>query len=143
MKMELTGCVDLKMTEITKKIGDMWAQESEEVKQVVLFDFIQPQRYQEPYDEEKKEYDKKMEEYKKTHPTGKKSTDPDMPKRPLSAYFLYANEHRDEVKKSNPGSLYLVNAHRRYEDHADCRDAGRNVEGSFGGGQEGLGGSGK
>lgn len=46
-----------------------------------------------------------MEEYKKTHPTGKKSTDPDMPKRPLSAYFLYANEHRDEVKKANPGEL--------------------------------------
>lgn len=28
-------CVDLKLTEITKKIGDMWAQEDEEVKQVV------------------------------------------------------------------------------------------------------------
>ena len=82
-----------------------------------------------------------MEEYKKTHPTGKKSTDPDMPKRPLSAYFLYANEHRDEVKKSNPGSLCLVNTHHRYDDHADCRDSGRNVEGSFGGGQEGMGGS--
>ncbi len=39
--MELTACVDLKMTEITKKIGDMWAQESEEVKQVVAFDIIQ------------------------------------------------------------------------------------------------------
>ena len=41
LKMELTACVDLKMTEITKKIGDMWAQESEEVKQVVAFDVIQ------------------------------------------------------------------------------------------------------
>lgn len=29
------------MTEITKKIGDMWAQENEEVKQVVAFDVIQ------------------------------------------------------------------------------------------------------
>lgn len=102
--MGLTCGIDLKITEITKKIGDMWAQESDEVKQVGTVDCAKSQRYQEPYDEEKKEYDKKMEEYKKTHPTGKKNTDPDMPKRPLSAYFLYANEHREEVKKSNPGS---------------------------------------
>ena len=81
-----------------------------------------------------------MEEYKKTHPTGKKNTDPDMPKRPLSAYFLYANEHREEVKKSNPGSWYVVSMNRRYEGYADCFDSGRDVEGSFRGGQEGMNG---
>ena len=61
-----------------------------------------------------------MEEYKKTHPTGKKSTDPDMPKRPLSAYFLYANEHRDEVKKANPGELRVLLLNSRYEDYSNC-----------------------
>lgn len=32
----------------------------------------------------------------------KKEKDPDMPKRPLSAFFLYAADHREDVKKKNP-----------------------------------------
>ena len=69
-----------------------------------------------------------MEEYKKTHPTGKKSTDPDMPKRPLSAYFLYANEHREEVKKANPGKLCSRLLSGRYEDYSNCQYSWRDVE---------------
>ena len=30
--------------------------------------------------------------------------DPNAPKRPLSAYFIFSNESREEVKKANPGS---------------------------------------
>jgi hypothetical protein len=32
----------------------------------------------------------------------KKEKDPDMPKRPLTSYFLYTQDKRDEMKKKNP-----------------------------------------
>ena len=62
---------------------------------------IQP--YQQAYEAEKEEYDKKMEEYNKTHAS--KKSDPDKPKKPLSAYFRFNNEKRAEVKAANPGSF--------------------------------------
>lgn len=33
----------------------------------------------------------------------KKHKDPNMPKRPLSAYFLWLSESRERIKKENPG----------------------------------------
>jgi len=33
----------------------------------------------------------------------KKKKDPNAPKRPQSAYFLWLNEHREQIKKENPG----------------------------------------
>ena len=33
----------------------------------------------------------------------KKHKDPNAPKRPQSAYFLWLNEHREQIKKENPG----------------------------------------
>ncbi|GAB1609898.1 hypothetical protein Ahia01_001275700 [Argonauta hians] len=33
----------------------------------------------------------------------KKNVDPNRPKRPLSAYFLWLNENREKIKTDNPG----------------------------------------
>lgn len=35
----------------------------------------------------------------------KKEVDPDKPKKPLSAYFRFANEKREAVKAENPGKI--------------------------------------
>merc|ERR1719378_1544771 len=34
---------------------------------------------------------------------GKKGKDPNAPKRPMGAYFLFMNDHRDATKAENPG----------------------------------------
>merc|ERR1712012_1329196 len=34
---------------------------------------------------------------------GKKAKDPNAPKRPMGAYFLFMNDHRDATKAENPG----------------------------------------
>jgi hypothetical protein len=34
---------------------------------------------------------------------GKKTKDPNKPKRNMSAFFLYSNEHRARIKEENPG----------------------------------------
>ncbi|XP_076472913.1 FACT complex subunit SSRP1-like isoform X2 [Babylonia areolata] len=64
--------------------------------------------------EKKEKKDKKKGKNAKTVPEGppprrqqrktKKSTkDPNAPKRPLSAYFLWLNDHRESIKRDNPG----------------------------------------
>lgn len=42
-----------------------------------------------------------MAEYKSTHPSEK---DPDRPKKPLTAYMLFTNSKRAEIKQAHPGS---------------------------------------
>merc|ERR1712122_226508 len=42
--------------------------------------------------------DKKAKKEKK----GKKARDPNAPKRPMGAYFLFMNDHRDATKAENP-----------------------------------------
>lgn len=37
-------------------------------------------------------------------PKKKAKKDPNAPKKPMTAYFFYMNEHRDRVKKENPGA---------------------------------------
>ncbi|KAK8812865.1 hypothetical protein WA538_002599, partial [Blastocystis sp. DL] len=41
-----------------------------------------------------------MEEYKKTHPSNKR--DPDLPKKPLTAYMLFNQAKRAEIKSAHP-----------------------------------------
>ncbi|GAV03684.1 hypothetical protein RvY_14074 [Ramazzottius varieornatus] len=64
--------------------------------------------------EKKKKKKKKSKDYadevgaesrKKSHKSkeGKKEKDPDMPKRPLSAYMYWLNDRREQIKKDNPG----------------------------------------
>ena len=36
----------------------------------------------------------------------KKGKDPNAPKRPMSAYMLFANAKRAEIKAANPGILF-------------------------------------
>ena len=56
--------------------------------------------YETEYQKEKAEYDQKMEEYKKTQ------KDVEKPKKPMSAYMLFANAKRAEIKAANPGNLF-------------------------------------
>lgn len=39
---------------------------------------------------------------------GKKKKDPNAPKRPLTAYFIFLNEKREDVKKTLPGSRQSI-----------------------------------
>lgn len=57
------------------------------------------------YEKEKVAYDEKMEEYKKTHPSNKR--DPDLPKKPLTAYMLFNQAKRAEIKSAHPGMRSL------------------------------------
>lgn len=56
---------------------------------------------------EKKKKEKKPKAEKADKPRkkrkSKKNVDPDRPKRPLSAYFFWLNEHREQIKTDNPG----------------------------------------
>ena len=47
---------------------------------------------------ERKEKSEKSEGGKK-----KKKKDPNAPKRPQTAYFLWLNQHREQIKEENPG----------------------------------------
>ena len=39
---------------------------------------------------------------KKTEKKAKKTKDPNRPKKPLTAYFMYLKDHRAEIKEQNP-----------------------------------------
>lgn len=90
---------DMKPTEITKKIGEMW-------KQV---DSIEKAQYQEMAEEDKKRYSDQLESYEpkdgfknpKSPKKNKKEENPS-PKRTRSAYIYFCTEKRGEVKKSKP-----------------------------------------
>ena len=45
-----------------------------------------------------------MENVKTKAVRTRKTRDPNAPKRPASAYLLYANEHREEVRAANPAA---------------------------------------
>ena len=57
------------------------------------------------YEKEKVAYDEKMEEYKKTHPSNKR--DPDLPKKPLTAYMLFNQAKRADPPPPPPGMRSL------------------------------------
>ena len=50
------------------------------------------------YQESRKSYDAEMSHYKPQ----KKKKDPNAPKQPLSAYFIFSTEERLKVKEENP-----------------------------------------
>jgi len=96
------------MTETSKELGNMW----KKVPQAEVSGF------QAKYEKARSAYDAKMEKYRKTanykkfchellafkvHETKKSfRSDPNAPKRYLSAYMLYLASSRDEIIKENP-----------------------------------------
>jgi len=87
---------EMKATEITKKLGEMWKDLDDEDKK----------EYQEKANEDKKRYAKEIEDYepKEGFKNPKKSPKKESasPKRSLSAYIFFCNEKREEIKKKNP-----------------------------------------
>ena len=54
------------------------------------------------------DYDAKMEEYKKT------LKDNEKPKRPMTAYMLFSNSKRAEIKEAHPGKMRGIFINRRF-----------------------------
>ena len=79
---------DMSITEVAKELGKRWATIDPAIKQ----------SYEAKYQESRKLYDAEMSNYK----PGKKKKDPNAPKQPLSAYFIFSTEERLKVKEGNP-----------------------------------------
>jgi len=79
---------DLSITEVAKELGRRWASLDPGLKQ----------SYEQRYQEARKLYDAEMSHYK----PAKKKKDPNAPKQPLSAYFIFSTEERLKVKETNP-----------------------------------------
>lgn len=79
---------DLSITEVAKELGKRWATLDPAVKQ----------SYEHRYQDARKHYDQEMSHYKPQ----KKKKDPNAPKQPLSAYFIFSTEERLKVKEGNP-----------------------------------------
>jgi hypothetical protein len=84
---------DLKATEITKKMAEMWKEEADK------------EPYQNMAKKDKERYTEELGDYepKEGFKNPKKSKEvKTAPKRALSAYIFFTQAKRDEVKKSNP-----------------------------------------
>merc|ERR1711978_58739 len=79
---------DYSITEVAKELGRRWATLNPAVKQ----------SYEQRYQDARKVYDQEMNHYKPQ----KKKKDPNAPKQPLSAYFIFSTEERLKVKEENP-----------------------------------------
>lgn len=79
---------DLSITEVAKELGRRWA----------TLDPALKHNYEQRYQEARKLYDAEMSHYK----PAKKKKDPNAPKQPLSAYFIFSTEERLKVKEENP-----------------------------------------
>jgi len=79
---------DMSITEVAKELGKRWA----------TIDPVAKQSYEAKYQESRKLYDAEMSHYKPQ----KKKKDPNAPKQPLSAYFIFSTEERLKVKEGNP-----------------------------------------
>jgi len=79
---------DYSITEVAKELGRRWASLGPAVKQ----------QYEQRYQDARKVYDQEMSHYKPQ----KKKKDPNAPKQPLSAYFIFSTEERLKVKDENP-----------------------------------------
>jgi len=79
---------DMSITEVAKELGKRWA----------TIDPVAKQSYEAKYQESRKLYDAEMSHYKPQ----KKKKDPNAPKQPLSAYFIFSAEERLKVKEGNP-----------------------------------------
>lgn len=78
---------DYSITEVAKELGKRWATLDPNIKN----------SYEQRYQESRRVYESEMNNYKP-----KKKKDPNAPKQPLSAYFIFSTEERLKVKESNP-----------------------------------------
>ena len=78
---------DYSITEVAKELGKRWATLDPNIKN----------SYEQRYQESRRVYESEMNNYKP-----KKKKDPNTPKQPLSAYFIFSTEERLKVKESNP-----------------------------------------
>merc|ERR1712157_390594 len=76
------------------ELGRRWADMPPDVKQ----------HYQQKAEEGRQKYDQDMAVYRQDSddPNGKPKRDPNLPKQPLSAYFLFSQEERLKVKAEHP-----------------------------------------
>jgi len=87
---------NVNFTEFSKKCAERWKQMTEKEKK----------RFAEMAEKDKARYDKEMASY--TPPAGeggsrkRKKKDPNAPKRPLSAFFLFCHDERPAVKSVYP-----------------------------------------
>jgi len=88
---------NVNFTEFSKKCAERWKQMTEKEKK----------RFAEMAEKDKVRYDKEMSTY--TPPAGeggtsrkRKKKDPNAPKRPLSAFFLFCHDERPSVKAIHP-----------------------------------------
>jgi len=79
---------DFSITEVAKELGRRWASIDPAVKS----------QYEQRYQESRKQYEQAMTAYKPQ----KKKKDPNAPKQPLSAYFIFSSEERQKVKALHP-----------------------------------------
>jgi len=79
---------DYSITEVAKELGRRWATLNPALKS----------SYEQRYQDARKVYDQEMNHYKPQ----KKKKDPNAPKQPLSAYFIFSTEERLKVKDENP-----------------------------------------
>jgi len=80
---------DFSITEVAKELGRRWATLEPSLKS----------SYENRYQDARKVYDSEMSHFKPQ----KKKKDPNAPKQPLSAYFIFSTEERLRVKDENPG----------------------------------------
>ena len=79
---------DHSITEVAKELGRRWATLEPALKSA----------YENRYQDARKQYDSEMSHFKPQ----KKKKDPNAPKQPLSAYFIFSTEERLRVKDENP-----------------------------------------
>merc|ERR1711902_251760 len=79
---------DYSITEVAKELGKRWATLNPDIKTV----------YEQRYQDARRVYEQELNNYKP-----KKKKDPNAPKQPLSAYFIFSTEERLKVKEENPG----------------------------------------
>merc|ERR1712088_113168 len=76
------------ITEVAKELGRRWASIDPALKS----------QYEQRYQESRRQYEQAMTAYKPQ----KKKKDPNAPKQPLSAYFIFSSEERQKVKAIHP-----------------------------------------
>merc|ERR1711994_272392 len=80
---------EMSITEVAKELGRRWATLEPSLKA----------SYENRYQDARKVSDSEMSHFKPQ----KKKKDPNAPKQPLSAYFIFSTEERLKVKEENPG----------------------------------------
>jgi len=78
---------DYSITEVAKELGKRWATLNPDIKN----------SYEQRYQDARRVYEQELNNYKP-----KKKKDPNAPKQPLSAYFIFSTEERLKVKEGNP-----------------------------------------